>query len=549
MNRPPDIPRILVSVDLARESDFFIDTLRICPSHRQVVAGGEQGTIQPRVMQVLVALARAKGAVLSREDLIETCWNGITVGDDAINRCIAKVRQIADFGGGSHFEIETIPRVGYRLKTAVSVVATETVTSEPQEPTEATAAPHQKPSLAVLPFSNFSQHPEQDYFAEGMMEEIVTALSRIRSIFVIGSGSSRSFKGRPIDVSEAARQLGVRYILEGSIRKSGLRIRISVKLTDAIQGAQIWAERFERTLDDVFALQDEVALSIAGVVEPTLYAVESRHVARRPVDSLGCYELYLQAAALRTSLHKGEVLKAIELLDRALELDPGFAPALGQAASCHSLVVLNNWSDDPEWHRRQGVTMAERAISAGSDDAAVLAQAANALMDLDNDVGRARALIDRAITLNRGSAYAQFVSGVVSLIEGDGETAARHFQEAARLDPLSSLGEKARVHVAMACGVQGDFVEAARLYRETTYRTPRIHLLMAAVYGYLGDLYEARKELALYTGFTSVPPDVMVNRTITHAGFRDRVLEGLRRTGALNVLPLPSRKASRVRVP
>ncbi|HTK79435.1 MAG TPA: hypothetical protein VL286_03260 [Rhizomicrobium sp.] len=391
-----------------------------------------------------------------------------------------------------------------------------------------TKPPHNKPSLAVLPFTNLSRDPEQDYFVEGTMEEVITALGRIRSIFVVGAGSSRSLKDQSINPLQAARRLGVQYILEGSVRRSDTKIRISVKLTDAIQSAQIWAERFEGTLDDVFALQDRVALSIAGAIEPTVHAVERRHAARRPIESLGCYDLYLRAAALRATLHKAEVLNAIALLDRALAREPDFAPALGQAASCHSLVVLNNWSDDPEWHRRQGLTMAERAISTGSDDAAALAQTANALMELDNDVGRARPLIERALALNPSSAYACFVGGVLALTEADGHAAERYFQQAARLDPLSPLGEMARAHMAMACISQGDFVSAARLYPETTYRTPRIHLMMAAVYGELGNMGEARRQLALYTDSTTVPPDVMVSRSIHEAGLRGRVLEGLR---------------------
>ena len=391
---------------------------------------------------------------------------------------------------------------------------------------------HNKPSLAVLSFANLSHKPDQNYFAEGMTEEVITVLGRIRSIFVIGYGSTLSFKGHAVDLSEAAQRLDVRYILEGSVRRSGKRIRITVQLTDTIQRAQIWGERFEGALDNVFALQDRVALSIAGVIEPTVHAAERRHATRRPIESLGCYELYLQAAALRSTLHKAEVLKALALLDRALALDPGFAPALGQTASCHSLIVYNNWSDDREFHRRQGLTMAERAISGGSDDAAVLAQAANALMDLDNDVVRARALIDRAIALNHGSAYAWFVSGVVALFEADGDAAALHFREAARLDPLSPLGEMARAHMAIAHFVQGDYGESARLHRETTYRTPRIHLMMAAAYGHLRNLEEARKELTLYRESTTVPPEAMMNRH-PDAGVRSIGLEGLRRAGAL----------------
>lgn len=442
--------------------------------------------------------------------------------------------EIAKRKPGFNMGLWAAPRLEFEAALGLMPQTTEQSSPFPR-PDRHTAAPlPSKPSLGVLPFINLSGDSEQEYFAEGMTEEVITALSRIRSIFVVGSGSSRSFKHHP-SASEAARQLGVAYILEGSVRRSGPRIRISVMLTDAAQAAQIWAEKFDGVLDDIFALQDRVALSIAGVIEPTVRALECRHSARRPPESLGCYDLYLRAAALRATLRKVEVLKAIELLDRALVLEPGFAPALGQAASCHSLVVLNNWSEDSEWHRREGLAKAERAISVGSDDAAVLAQTANALMELDNDAGRARALVDRAIMLNPGSAYAWFVSGVVSLTEADGDAAARQFREAARLDPLSPLGEMARTHQAMACVSGGKFLEAARLYPETIYRTPRVHLMMAAVHGDLGNIEEAQKELARYCESTDVAPEVMVNRSVHDPALRGRILEGLKRAGA----PLP----------
>ena len=387
---------------------------------------------------------------------------------------------------------------------------------------------HDKPSLAVLSFTNLSSEPDQDYFANGMMEEVITALGRIRSIFVIGSGTSLTLKDQSLGAPDAGRRLGVRYILEGSVRRSGMKIRISVRLTDVSEGgAQIWGERFDGTLDDVFALQDQVALSVAGVIEPTVLAVEARRAARRPIESLDCYDLYLRAAALRSTLHRAEVLEAIALLDRALVLEPSFAPALGMAASCHSLVVVNKWSEDAEFHRRQGLMMAEQAIRTGADDASVLAQTANALMELDSDVGRARSLIERALTLNPSSAYACFISGVISLTEADGAAATRHFQEAAKLDPLSSLGEMARVHVAMARILEGDLLEAARIYKNTTYRTPRIHLLMAAAYGMSNNLEGARDELRLYAALTTVPPETMVDRSTGDPKLRAWMHEGV----------------------
>lgn len=398
-----------------------------------------------------------------------------------------------------------------------------------------TAAPlslESKPSIAVLPFVNLSNEQDQDYFVEGMMDEIVTALTRIHSLFVIGAGSSLSLKGQGVGADEAARRLGVRYILEGSVRKAGQRVRISVKLTDASAGVQIWAERFEDTLDDIFALQDRIALSAAGVIEPTVQAAEARRSARRPLESLGCYDLYLRAAALRATLAKAEVLEALDLLNRALALEPDFPPALAQAAGCHSQVFFNRWTDDPEHHRRLGLQAAERAIKAGADDASVLAQTANALTELDNDYDRAAALIDRATALNPGSAYAWFISGVIRLYEARPDAAVEPFQTAARLDPISHLGDMARAHIAVCRVLQGDFPEAARLFRQTTYRTPRLHLALTGVLGQLGLIEEARRELALYEKSTSTPIEAMAKRSASDPQILAALLAGISRAQA-----------------
>jgi adenylate cyclase len=385
-----------------------------------------------------------------------------------------------------------------------------------------------KPSIAVLPFANLSRGADDEYFAEGMMEEIITALSRIHSIFVIGSGSSHSLKGH--EATHAAQRLGVRYVLEGSVRRAASRVRISVKLSDAEAGAQIWAERFDGDLDDVFALQDRIALNVAGVIEPTVHAVEARRAARRPLESLGAYDLYLRAASLRATLRRDEVAKALELLERALALEPNFAPALGQAASCHSLMFVNQWSPDPEGHRARGLAIAERAIASGSGDAAVLAQTANALMELDKDLERAGALIDRANSLNPGSAYAWFISGLLRILRGDPQASIGRFQEAARLDPLSQLGEMARAHIGVAHALLGQYEEAARLFRETTYRTPRVRMIITAVYGWLGAVEEARRELDLYaSGGAAMPMEALATATVRDSEQLAWILAALKR--------------------
>ena len=358
-----------------------------------------------------------------------------------------------------------------------------------------------KPSIAVLPFANLSSDPDQEYFVEGMVDEIVMALTRIRTLFVISSESSLALRGKEWDERQAAARMGVRYVLNGSVRKSGSRVRISVRLVDTSHDAQIWSERFEDDLEDVFELQDRIAIKVAGVIEPSIHEAEVRRVARQPVENLGCYDLYLRAVPLRAACRKADVVRAIKLLDRALALDSDFAPALAQAAGCHSQMYANGWGEDREWHKRQGLNLAERAVTAGPDDASVLAQAANALVDLEHGLARATALADRATAINPGCARAWFISGFVRNFAGyggDTDAALERLQTASRLDPISPLNDIIQVHIGMARIIQGDFQEALRILRTTTYRTARVHLALATLYGHMDMPQDSQRELALF---------------------------------------------------
>jgi adenylate cyclase len=293
-----------------------------------------------------------------------------------------------------------------------------------------------KPSVAVMPFANLSGDAEEDYFADGMVDEIVTVLTRFKSIFVIGSGSTLSFKGKAVSPQEIGRRLGVRYALEGSVRKAGGRVRISVKLADATDGAQVWSERFEDTLQYVFALQDRVALSVAGQIEPTVQVAEIRRASARPTESLGSYQLYLRAWALERTFVKANVLEALDLLNRAIALDPDFAPALALAAICHRVIFNFHWSDDRENDRRQGVQLAHRALRNSGDDATVLANVASVLGFLERDQDATLALHERALALNPGSSFVWFYSDVARLQAGQSELGTAQLARTLRLEPI-----------------------------------------------------------------------------------------------------------------
>jgi len=369
-----------------------------------------------------------------------------------------------------------------------------------------------KPSIAVMPFVNVSGDLDQEYFADGMLLEIVEALSRIKSIFVVASSSSLAFKGKAVSPREAARQLGVRYILEGSVRRAGGRIRIGVQLIDASDGAQVWTERFEDTLDDIFALQDKVAIAVAGRIEPTVEQAEIRRAAARPTDNIDCHDLYFRALPVFRTHTKEGTLEALDLLNRAIALDDAHARALAMAVSCHRTIVIYGWADDVGEHRRRGVLLARRALKAAPDDAMVLASVASDLTVLEGSLDVALPLAKRAVVMNPGSAGVWFNSGAVRLMAGETDAAIEHFEAAMRLDPAGANRPAHLFYLAQANLFSRRFGEAAALIRERNQYTesPGAYLILAASCGHLGQSGPALEALACYRALTPLTIETLV---------------------------------------
>ena len=370
------------------------------------------------------------------------------------------------------------------------------------------APPPSKPSIAVMPFANLSGDPEQDYFADGMVVEIIEALSHNKSIFVIARGSSLSFKGKGCSPQDAARQLGVRYVLEGDVRKADGRVRIGVQLIDAADGAAILTQRFEGALDDVFALQDRVALSVAGKIEPTIQQAEIRRAALRPTENMGGYDLYLRALPCCRTGEKAGYSAAIGLLERAIDLDPDYGLALALAAVCHFLLVPFGWSDDPPADSRRSVELAHRALRAAGDDAQVLPLVALVTAYVEGDLAGALGLVDRAIALNPGSAIGWNYSGDLRLQAGDTELAIEHLETSMRLDPMGP--DRATQVRPLGCALyaQGRFSEALAYFRELVQQqeNPGGYFLLAAALGKLGQTAAAKEALAHYRALTPLAP-------------------------------------------
>ena len=386
-----------------------------------------------------------------------------------------------------------------------------------------------KPSIAVLPFANLSGDAEQDYFADGMVEEIVAALSRIRSIFVIASGSGLSFKGKGIGAQEAARQLGVRYVLEGSVRQAGGRVRIAVKLIDGADGAQVWSDRIEDTLEDVFALQDTVALRVAAQIEPTVSDAEVRRAAKRPTDNMGSYDLYLRAVSHFIAGAKPGVLQALDLLDRAIELDPDYAWALSTAAVCEYLVTLYGWSDDRAASRERSIEMAHRALKAAGDDPMVLSQVALTIADLEGDMDAAIALADRAMALNPGASMAWAISGALRVRAGDADLASEHLECAMRLDPIGATRPTRMGLLAQARYFQGRYAEAVALSKEFVQQTESAagYAFLAAGQGRLGQREGAQAALERYRALSPVPIEFLARSVLRDPTYVGLFLEGI----------------------
>lgn len=453
--------------------------------------GAEPTPLGRRAVLLLALLVQRAGMPVSKDALVEAAWPAQTIEDSNLTVQIAAVRRtLADASGETQW-IETLPRRGYRY------VGPTVTASDPDRSSSPSLTLPDRPSIAVLPFANLGGDAEQDYFADGMVDDIITGLSRINWLFVIARNSTLTYKGRAVDLKQVGRELGVRYVLEGSVRRTGGNARITGQLIDASTGMHVWAERYDRQSADIFALQDDIAMSVVGAIAPSLRRAEINRVKRKRPDSLDAYDLVLRAQPDVDSGMPEQVTQALGLLERAIALEPSYALAHGNAAMCHHCLFLR--AGLREASRADSIRHARSAIAHGQDDAVALTLAGFSIGMDGHDRSAAFTALDAALAISPSSALTYILGSVMLGWGGDADRAIEWSELGMRLSPFDSWAFAAFDAQAMGHFQRGRYEEACRAAYRAVQANPRhsiTHVQLAAALAKLGRLQEARAAAA-----------------------------------------------------
>lgn len=449
---------------------------------------GELVRLEPQVFRLIVCLIENRNRVVTKDELIEMVWDGRIVSDGALNTRISSARNAVGDTGKTQAVIKTFPRRGFRF--VANVVEVQPASAVPG------AAPlslPDKPSIAVLAFENLSGDLEQEYFADGLAEDIITGLSRFHWFFVIARNSSFTYKGCAVDVKQVARELGVQYVLEGSVRKAGNRVRISAQLIDALTGRHVWAESYDRDLEDIFAVQDELTEAIVGAVAPSFISAEAKRVERKAPESFDAWDYCMRGSWYLSHRSKDDVAEARRLFEKAIERDPNSTAALNGLAYTIGWMINFGWADDPDEARTVAHTAARRAIELDDNDAE--AHIALGIINFYMDqVEAAVAAGRRALQLNPNLAPAEGWLSMFLSWAGDYDEAIAHARKAQRLSPrdIYSVGNFARTAAEYGAGHYEQAVAWAKKMIEVTPDFPAAWFYLAISLGNLDRLEEAR---------------------------------------------------------
>lgn len=478
-------------MDEPTETSYEFGPFRLDVAAKILFHGPEPVALGERAVALLCMLVERAGAPVSRDALVEAAWPGLAIEESNLTVQISALRRAFDRASSDADWIETLPRRGYRyVGPAVTICTAGTA------PRPALALPD-RPSVAVLPFANLSDDAGQDYFADGMVEEITAGLSRIKWLFVVARNSSLIYKGRAVDVTRIGRELGVRYLLQGSLRKSGDRVRVSAHMIEAATGIHLWTERFDRPLDDIFALQDEIALNVVGAIEPSLRRAEVERVTRKRPDDLGAYDLVLRAQPDVYSGMPEPSTRALTLLERALGLDRDYSLAHAFTAMCHHNLFLR--AGLHEENRAASIRHARIAIQQGQDDAHALTFAGFSIGMDGHDQDAAFAAFEAALAVSPSSAITYILGSVVLAWAGRAERAIEWSEKGMRLSPFDPWAFAAFHALMLGSFVLGRYEEAANAAHKAVQSNPAhsiSYMLLAAALAKLGRLADARAAAA-----------------------------------------------------
>jgi len=453
--------------------------------------GGLDIDLRAKSHSLLVYLLENAGRVIGKDELVNAVWPNIAVSDDSLTQCMKDIRKA--LGPDADGLIRTVMRRGYVIDEE-RVRRVEDRGTAPAEVAE--GAGTDTPSIAVLPFENMSGDPAQDYFADGMVDEIITALSHTRWLFVIARNSSFAYRGHANSVKRAGSELGVRYLLTGSVRKAGDHIRLTGQLIDSSSGKTIWANRYDGTMADIFDLQDRITESVVGAIQPSILSAEIDRSRRKRPESLAAYDYVLRAFPLVWSLDRTQNDVAAALLDRAIAIEPTYPLALSLLAWCHEQRAVYNWTETPAISRDEGLRLAQKAAALSSDDPMVLA-VLGAAHSFARDYDVADLHLQRARTLDPNSAWVCMRSAWLDVYRERPEAAIEQFERFERLSPLDPMGYMALIGIGAAHFVASRYDKAVALTQRGLSQQPDATwalrwLVMALVYA--GRRGEARRE-------------------------------------------------------
>jgi adenylate cyclase len=510
---------------------------------RELHRGCDAVAVEPQVLDLLIYLVENRDRVVSRDDLLASIWDGRIVSDATLTSRIYAARKAIGDSGRDQKLIRTVARKGHRfvgdIESEAGVVqpaihAAPSPSDRIRRETGPALPLPDRPSIAVLPFTNMSGDAEDEYFSDGITEDIITALSRLRWFFVISRNSSFVYKGKSVHIRQVGEELGVGYVIEGSVRRAGDRLRITVQLNDVTTGSHIWAERYDRALADVFAVQDEITQTIVGVINPSLLQAEIERTKRKRPESLDAYGCVLQAYPHIWAFDPTSNTTALAYLNRAIGIEPDYPLALALAAWCKAREVIYNWTSELDAAKLEGLRLAKLAGDLSSDDPMVLT-ALCAAHSVVGDLDIASVLIEKAVTLDPSSAMAWNRSGWVNAYLDRPEIAIEHFQRALRLSPFDPTNFNCFFGIRNAHFAAGRYEESlAWCKRGMAERPDLVWPLrsMAAALAHLGRVSEARDAVLQ---LRNVYPDITIAKIMAitpHRGdYLERYAEGLRRAG------------------